>query len=128
MMHPFLVAANRSTGCLVRASLFLCLIVLVCFPRPTTSQAMPPRPGQLASMASHVNRCGDISAGLHSLTTRNVRCRAARRFVLRYERCHGSSCSRFQGYRCSYRSIVEGVSDEFRCVRGARVIRWQVGS
>ena len=81
----------------------------------------------LGETASPVNECGDINSGLHNLISRNVTCGAARRFVLGYERCHGSSCVLFQGYRCSYRSVVAGVSDEFRCVSAAQVISWRVG-
>ena len=102
------------------------------FPRGDDWLATPCSPGDrgfadLPVSNSQVNKCGDINSGLHDVTARNVSCVAARRFIARYERCHGSSCEIFEGYRCSYRSIVAGVSDEFRCSMGVRVIRWRVG-
>jgi GDSL-like Lipase/Acylhydrolase family len=103
-------------------------------PNPTGWQAEaqllisdPRVPKHPDGLASQVDQCGDIEPGLYDVRSRNVTCVVARRFVLSYENCHGSSCDNFQGYRCSYRAIVAGVSDAFRCVMGTHAIAWRVG-
>jgi hypothetical protein len=114
------VLGHASAGRVSRIVLAVCLTVIVVLPAAALSHTS-------SAAAARANRCGALSAGLHSITSHNVPCATARRFVARYERCHGSACTRFDGYRCSYRSILPEGSDQFQCVRGARVIRWQVG-
>lgn len=65
-------------------------------------------------------------AGIFNVTTRKVRCRYARRFVLSLDGQVGSD--RHRGFKCRYVSEEYEYAD-VRCTRrGGKVIRWQTGA
>jgi hypothetical protein len=83
-----------------------------------------------ASGAARVKDCAaHIPPVIYNVTARGVSCRFARRYARRFNahsRCSTRRC-RFRGYTCRIRR--DGVeSRDYRCVRGAKVVRWQAGS
>jgi hypothetical protein len=80
--------------------------------------------------ASTVRECGDLvssGAGSYNVTTRHVSCHYARRFVRHAPgRCYSGTC-RYRHFKCRARQEGYELTD-IRCVRGAKVIRWQSGA
>ncbi len=92
-----------------------------------------------ASAAAPVRECGsagrlyDGAVRLVNVTTRNVLCRAARRFARAFEQqgcVDDNSCACAEDRYCTFRryvcrNVATSSSIDHRCVRGRRVIRWQ---
>ena len=87
--------------------------------------------------AAPLRECGDlrVSFGVSiidvtNITTRGVRCSRARRFSRAFAKqgatfaCQEGPYCFFRGYRCRLR----GRMDDYRCVAGSRVVRWQMNA
>jgi hypothetical protein len=94
------------------------------------------------ALAAPVRECGNAGSmyggavQLVNVTTRNVGCRRARRFVRAFEKNSGPesdfTCSEdfvceWRGWHCRNDGRRRGELDH-RCWRGSRVIRWQARS